>query len=394
MTPQQPIRRGWRLVAPALACSLFLSGCGGDYEEEEVTQKTGYLGEARREPFLAMKQFLKRRDYQVEDFRGFASVDRYTALILTAEAIDTPSIARRARDWVRTGGHLIYFVGGFSRVTGAEAKDDVDPFSSGLFENERDWLLDEIGISQDRERRHELEAGDSPTVVLGGQELTLEVPRGARPFSVASPSRFSITDSDGSPCYFYSGQLGRGRVSVLAHAGILRNNQIGDADHARFLVELLDLEEAYGVSLQLSGSPHMWSFLWRHAPLFLLALAVFVVFWLWRNLPRFGPVKLTEEIGLGAIARERFSDHLHAAGRFLWRHGQQAALLEPLRRSIVQRFHQAAPGAPPEQIFPWAAERSGLPIGRVTDALRPDSPSDGAAMAAVVRDLQILEQKL
>lgn len=179
-------------------------------------------------------------------------------------------------------------------------------------------------------------------------------------------------------------------MTVLADAAALRNTEIEKGDHARFLIGLLDYGWGSDVWLVSEAERSIFPLLWKYGWMAVIALLVLIVFWLWKNMPRFGPVSdVDESAGIG-----RFGEHISTAGKFLWRRKCSASLLGPLRRRLTRAYVNASAGARPDEMAEWLAERSGLPLERVRRSLEESPANDGAAMVAIVSDLQRIQSTL
>ena len=118
-------RKGKLLLASlgVAVASGILGGC--DQREMVEEERTiGYLGEARRDPFLACKRMLERLEYRID---RSASLTRLPedggTLVLAARAVTNYGATASLERWVRDGGHLIYCRDGTRRVTGAGGEE-------------------------------------------------------------------------------------------------------------------------------------------------------------------------------------------------------------------------------------------------------------------------------
>jgi len=119
-----------------------------------------------------------------------------------------------------------------------------------------------------------------------------------------------------------------------------------------------------------------------------VALAFIVLFWLWKNLPRFGPYLAPYE-----THSRKFTEHVDMSGRFLWRRRNTIQLLAPLRRRVIHGFSRALgiPGnAPPDAVARRIAEATGMEEQRVYFALTAANVLDATTLTQTVRDLQKL----
>ena len=124
----------------------------------------------------------------------------------------------------------------------------------------------------------------------------------------------------------------------------------------------------------------------------IVGLLVVVAVWLWRALPRFGPLQVETRIDDWRDYRR----HLEAVGGFLWRHDRGHSLLEPLRRDVQERLQRrrAAAGAQAADIFGLAESISAIPGERVRRALTATGEPDPAAFTRITSDLQQLLRTL
>jgi hypothetical protein len=348
-----------------LVFAFALTGC--DYEE--VEREIGYKGQARIDPWLAAGRFLERYGYHVRKQPSWAEPKPDDAVwFVPAEAIGNEVFARTAANWVSQGGHLVLL------VERALATYD-------------DWGYD-----------HEAKLEKPLLDMLGNTGLTLEEAEQAgikrdklvvdsRAFEAETASRWQVKRAGDEAGTFASIEYGEGRISVLTDASPIRNRKIDAKQHAAFLLELVEASPYSGDVVFLRGHTlSLWKLLVEKASPALLGLALVIVFWLWRNFARFGPLEAAEE----PSPLRGYDHHLEALGDFHWRLDRGAALLAPLRTEILERCHQlqARTGRLDDDIFALLAERAGVSRERIVRALSEPAPADAAVFTRTVSDLQ------
>jgi hypothetical protein len=356
------------LLVPLVAFAL--AGC----EYEEIEREIGYKGPARVDPWLAAERFLERCGRPVRVQRHWQEPQPGDAMwVMPVEVLANEAFVRTTERWVERGGHLLCLVEHASAGRG-------------------DWgigaLFDSLRIeppAKDFLGRAGLELGRATDGDATAQKLDVR----GKSFEVDVRSGWQVTPRDGKPVAFASVKYGKGRISVLADARPLRNRWIGDKQHAGFLLELAGPPAPESTVVFLRGHTlSLASLLAEKASPFLIGLAVVVVFWLWKNLARFGPLEAAD----APAALRGYDRHLEALGDFHWRLDRGAGLLAPLRGEILDRCHHLAArtGRPGADGYELLAERSGLPRERVARALGGELPTDSAAFTRLVADLQHL----
>ncbi|WP_193210971.1 DUF4350 domain-containing protein [Luteolibacter marinus] len=357
---------------------LFLAGCGGGTVK---TRETGYKGKARLDAYLAATRFLERMDYKVINRPGWPDLDYDAAmLIVPASVLSTDAYVREVAGWVSQGGHLLclvehaesyhndWFSGSKRRLT----KDD-DPYPEAL----EKWLGN-VGLKltlEDDKRFTE----DHLTVDGGRYEVFTEATVGVR---VGSRSRHALGQT----------KVGEGLVTVMTDARPFRNRYIDEHEHAALLLALADASPYEGcVIIVRDAGLSLWTLLWEHFRPALFGLLAVTVFWLWKNMPRFGPLRREE-------SRSNLRDydhHLEALGDFQWRLDRGAAMLRPLRDLILERAHrQAASLHRDGDLFEWIGRRAGIPRERAERAMTHQNPGDPTSFTRLVTDLQLIHHSL
>lgn len=341
---------------------------------------TGFKGEARFNSLLAAERFLaseKRPARSMVSLVGLPPVNG--TLIMPGQRFEVgPEQAEKLLAWVKAGGHLV--------VTAEEA-------SPGPGQPSRDWLLRGMGVSQ--------------TVVAGddaGRSIPVDIdlpeaddfmqvsfpPRGVLRHTGIEPSR-SMGGGYGAHVVQYS--LGRGELTVLSDARFMTNASIGCFDNAAFLWHLTRHQVQGPVWLVYGGDmPPLWKWLGQHAWRVLVSAVVLFAAWVALHRRRYGPLLTSPP-----LARRRLLDHIEASGRFLWRHGQHAALLagarDALRRALVLR-HPGWAGLNQTSLSRHLADLSGLPADSIEQALFTPYPGSEHEFTAAINTLETIRKKL
>ncbi len=205
-----------------------------------------------------------------------------------------------------------------------------------------------------------------------------------------------------------SGARGNGRVTAMSNFDFLtyrgsfdikelsaQPTHIGKYDHAEMFVKLLRLNPQYqSAALRLvwgDDDVSLWDWLVEHALLALTSLAVLILLWLWRVVPRFGP--LAPE---APPAEQKLLSHLEASGRFYWKHMEPPEIYAKLRAAFVQRLKERRPGIAQRNPDQRNAELARLIAARPEAVARAlDAPA--RSVGELVRNaivLQRLSQKL
>ena len=360
----------------AFLCLLF-AGCGG---YTTTRRETGYKGRAKLDAYLAAGRFLEHYGFDVISKPGWPDLDADASmLIVPAEVISTEAYLREVGDWVRDGGHLLCLV-----EWGESYHDDWSTFhgSSGddgeaVPEVLGKWLKN-AGV--------ELTAGD-------GEKVSKERIRYAgESYEVFAESTAAIRGRNQTKRVFRQIEYGEGLVTVMTDARPFRNRYIGDHDHAALLLALAHASPYEGsVVIVRDAAISLWTLVWRHAWAAVIGLLAVVVFWLWKNMPRFGPLRREEA---RSNARD-YDHHLEALGDFQWRLDKGAAMLRPLRYSILERAQRlAAAGQRQEDLFEWIAQRAAITRDRAARAMTQDRPADPASFTRLLADLQHIHLSL
>jgi hypothetical protein len=340
----------------------------------------GYSGEARVNPYFAARLLLERLGFKVEqkaDLRKLGALPPAATVILAADRSDLdPPGARSLLSWVeRDGGHLII---------GVER------------ELPRDILLQQINVearwqSPDEEEDEPPAPGIDRVPMPDGVDLRADL--------LPSPVLVDL-DEDADAWRFSSRggarilqfAWGEGDITVFSTLRPFNNRQIGRLDHAELLAQITDAAQPGELFLiRHLESPSLISWLAQNAPAVLAALGVFLLMWLWRVIPRFGPLAPSP-----APDRKSLLEHIRAVGRFYLDQRELARLLELLRAECVELFNRRAPhaqGLDEAARLREAARMTGVRPRDLAQAFsaRADTPND---FSAAVRTLASFRRRL
>lgn len=276
--------------------------------------------QVRRNPLFAAELLLDRLEISVESVPGRAPLRDPPALTdtLVVRGLGTQSDAGRAAlmAWVAAGGNLVV--------------EAMDPW---LDDGHSDGLLETNGV-----RLRVLEPG--MVTIENEARAMVGVPRGgtAEPLSVSfREDRFLESESAGDWELYAEGRLrlvklpvGKGALTVLSDVRFMTNGWIGENDHALFTAWLTQPDPGGKVWLLYDTQvPGLWEILWGSVPQALLSGALTILVWVWSIGARLGPLEPPPK-----RRRRDLREHLEAAGRFGWRHGRAAHLVEATRKRV------------------------------------------------------------
>ncbi|MFT5471103.1 MAG: DNA-binding transcriptional ArsR family regulator [Verrucomicrobiales bacterium] len=397
--------------AVLILAAAVLAGCSDPStnpnmrpEEREV----GYRGPARTNPFLAAERFLTSMGAETNQHFDLTDMPDYDVpIIIPSESLRSRQTARNLVNWVSEGGHIIYLLDGADTLSDdwldswaerrleqiEEEKEDAKkpgPIDTSgeerAFENDEHPLLELLEVEvTDRDEA-------STEVDFYGEVIEVFIPgsQGVNVDDERTEDYDTIQSGSEDASSFLSFYHEYGRVTVIAHAHPWRNRYIGEGDHAQFLWDIVSLEGDPSAIWLVRGTRMSFSMLlWRYGWMPLISLAVLILFWLWRIMPRFGPQIAETE----PVSRE-FTSHLSMTGHFLWKRKAARALVEPLRRRILKRFRMKSmldDSKVLDEATAELAEASGLSPNRVRAALDTAKPREPNQITAILRDLQKLD---
>jgi hypothetical protein len=345
----RPFRRGdMSRTALIVAALATLAGLGvlwflHNYDRVPVRETTGMSGEARRNPFLALERLSERMGVPARELRTpahMAALPERGLLVLPALR---DALGERERagilKWVEQGGHL---------VVQAEQAGRPDPLLDALGVQRRNVALPSGLKGAEAQPRYTWPDDDKPLAVSLASSTLVSHPRAKVTLSWRDrPALVEFTQ-------------GKGRVTVVSSLSFARNELIGRQDNAEFAWRIIDTQPP-PVEVIVFNRPQAMSlarWLLTNAWPALAGIAVLVLLWLARVVPRFGPVAPDPQ-----PARRRLLDHLRAAGRFQWSAGRGGRLVEAAREAALRRLARAHPefgGLAPRERERYLVEVLGL----------------------------------
>ncbi len=435
-SPSKPGRFPATAAAALLLALLLpsLTGCGKGHFEE-VTLPLGYRGQARIDPFLAAQELLQEYGHVTERKAAFTvPPDSYNGVVFVSGEGGMPEArAHQLLAWAREGGHVVYSLAGCAPYNDWGMFSGLTTFAYAGNENRADPVLQELGITMSgsadlmnvlKQKMKDLDTpGAAPketqdksktktTPKSGAQKLIQEpeqVPArlndltfGQDTFKVEFPTMHTLSldrfrqrdeyiSGDRDKATMISLVRGRGRVTVLTHARPLRNRYLDENDHARWLLALVG-EGPHHVQFITTLEGSFWSLLWGRAWMPLTGLAVLTLFWLWRYLPRFGPLQQAD-----LHDTRRFADHISALGQFFHRLKRPDILLAAAAdavRARALRQHPHLVHLDDEALVDLLSDRSPLPKDRIRAAFVTTGQPASHDLLRRLQDLQALKQAL
>lgn len=365
------MRLFWLLMA-----ALLLAGCkSGPTRDREV----GYKGKARLDAYLAAERFLERYDYSVESEPGWPELDRGVAMvILPGSVLSTEAYMREMSAWISDGGHMVCLLDRAESHHNDWSSSSTFREGTELPDSLTKWFTD-CGITVSR--TNEAKAKAAEPLEIGGIKYKV---------GTASSTAVSIYGED--PTVFGQVEYGSGLITVLTDALPLRSRYLSDDDHAGFLLALTRQSPFGGkIVVVRDAALSLWALLWRHAWPALAGLLALTVFWLWKNMPRFGPMRREE----GRTTLRDYDHHLEALGDFQWRLDKGSAMLRPLREAVLERAQRMSAATQRGiDLFDWIAERAGISRERAERAMTHERPADATSFTRVIADLQKIHLSL
>ncbi|MDI1315158.1 DUF4350 domain-containing protein [Prosthecobacter sp.] len=408
----------------ALAGALLLCGCGKGHWED-VEKITGYKGKARLNPFLAAERLLNELGHDAHAAKSLGKLPSHDAAIFISGEGGLPEgRAKQLLRWAYSGGHLIYF------LDGTRPYNDFDTqfgayISALLLDEQKDPVLEQLGVGVQK-RFPEEEIKDLLQKSAGNQddeseeddeeekstedesklESEEEVAWNGKTYHLSlggyqnmilkrklQPGEFSAGSKNESLALHL--RHGMGSVTLLAHARPFRNHWIGEDDHARWLSALVGENGSKEVLFVAATTGSFFGLLWQHGWMAVVTLVLCLGFWLWQQMPRFGPLADVE-----LDSTRHFASHIGALGEFFWRMRRVTLLVNSARDAVWERVRERHRSLDDcsrqmnDQLAEEISRRSGLPVKRVSAAFDVSPPNSAHNFVNLMRDLQTIRRAL
>ncbi len=386
---------GWLLFL----LSFVLWGCRGEGEYVTDERILGYRGKAKVNPYLAAERLLESGGVNAKTGRIWPRPDQleeYRTILMPVSYLQTRAAAKQVLSWVEKGGFLILFLeGGESYLN-----DFADPIR-GEFQDEENrssgfsYLLDEIegevvlitpdiveGEGKAHLSRDWHEAEVAWSVGEENHQYVVE-------FEGETGPKFDHGmnwDTEGEGARMASTTYGRGSVMMMSHARPFRNAFIERGDHANFIEAIVQSYGSGDVLFLVGSGASFFSILWDSAWPVVVGFLIFLAFWLWKRIPRFGPI-----LNDPALKKADYESHLLTSARFLWHHDQIGVLIGPLRDQVRESRSEEESD---DQFYERLSNESGISLAKLKLALSSPPPRDGATLIQQTHILRKITQAI
>lgn len=372
-------------------------------DTEDREQYIGYTGLARKNPYLAAERYLVSDGHEVTSTTGVLKFEDDEGVVFSpATSVRSIGDAERVIDWVHDGGHYLCFLErgeDFWKDVGDWAHHDPEDWREGNEEEAGLNLMLEsvyLRLVEDVEEKYEWEesGGDvakgkelpftESVLVVTDDEKEFAMQLGGTRLLVANEDDYYVDDwhDEGEKHHFFSRTLGEGRITFISDARAFRNPYLQLAEHA----EILDYIAGRGgkIVFSLGKLRSFTSMLGEYAWMAMWALFVVAVLWVWKSLPRFGPLLEASD----GDARN-YANQLKNTGQFLWRHKREDVLLKSLRDAVVKKSgHYYEQGLDSPAFIDSLSQSSGLELELVTEAMTRNDVRDASTMVKITKTLQ------
>jgi hypothetical protein len=291
------------------------------YERVEEDVDAPLQGEARYNPYYALKKVLQARGLDVD---SRASLDLHA---MTLEPQDTLVLGSDVRtlthaqatelvDWIDDGGQLI-----FALPPGGEGRGGD--------------LLDGFGLHV-KSAFHCIEWPSDTATTKGEACFNVRFTLDAE-----SADSFDLLVGDAESGYVMGRQsYGDGGWFVAGDLDFLHNRALGKQGAAALAWQIVG-PALHGGKVHLvygADVPPLHVLLVKYGWPALLPALLALFAWLWMRSQRLGPL-----LPLAEANRRALQEHVQAAGEFMFRRGRAGALYAALRRALVERLRRNEP---------------------------------------------------
>lgn len=307
------------------------------HERQEVEVDAPPEPEARFNPYLALEDYLRALEIDVEvveDAGRVDEIDETDLVVLSSEVAAWEPWWRRPTDgWINEGGHLVVLVGDHGE--GAEALERYEDLN--LVEHDvADFDADREDVHRYDYDGHPLEFEKTLREFVDEQDDEDEP---VETFRGPIDPDFVAVNDEGRPLVS-SRARGDGRLTVVADEWLWTNQGLEHGEMGLLIADVLAADGDWPTDAIAFVESSDWGWLgtvFKRGWPVLAGLLVLLGFALTRA-RRFGP-----PIPTGDDRRRRRVDHIRATGRFLWDHGAREVLVESSREALIQKLRRRRP---------------------------------------------------
>jgi hypothetical protein len=317
---------------------LALAGCRGKGKFED--QPLGYVGEARRDPFLALGKLLESWGDEPHEYVPSLDMEAYDygTVIVRRETLDDAVQVEAVRELMRNEAHVIVlmdagdvFINDWTQPSWGTPIFEMDGFDdtplAELFE-EAGFMVDVVGGTSGN--------SEARKIRFLGQEYEVDMP-------ISWNLGYSAEGGDVEPLDKEQGQQGSlplvsaeyesGRLTVVDSAKPFRNRFIAEHDHAALYHALWDASGYYGTAVVKGKGISFFALVWERAWMVVVAVGTWLVLWLWVMLKRrAAPVEPLPP------ALTSYRERIENTASFIWERGAADSLVASIKRAVADRW--------------------------------------------------------
>lgn len=368
----KPSTSFWVYSIIFLFFGLFLIWFFRNYEYVTEDIYVGYQGKARHNNLYAAQLLIEKMGIPSETIRPvnklhIETLNTQDTIVLKQNDYALAEFyTERMLYWVSQGGHLILN----SSVLHSQEYEEADDDEVG------DYFLQRLQVL--RQQNDNVENNATAKFNWHGYKLEVDL---SLYYYLESENFTSDRIETEYGTQLLSFVHGNGRVTILSELDFIKNDEIGDYDHAQFLWLLVNFDNRQPSKVWLvltSGGqfPSFFELLWKNMKWILISGGVWLVIWLWYVSRRFGFILPAPE-----KSRRRLLEHVEASGQFLWQQKQSHYLLHRVQQQTWQRLAIVHPQwlhLPQDQLCQHLADITQIQAPEIKQALELAQTSEQA----------------
>ncbi len=337
----------WVAILGGVACLLaywFFSV----YGYYPVQRDIGPTAEIRFTPYHTAGKLLQLEETNVSHHRNLKLLNQPIIDVDTIVLAVKPGHINQKKldnliDWVKSGGHLFYW---------ANRKTETD--NDRLLNYLNAELIKDKIAEKDKEVEDLLELGQEVLPMLGELQASKQKPSIIQienidtNIQVGFNPTWHLLDYSGDAYYFAEDDkdhllqylFNDGSITIMSDMNVWNNANIADHEHGFFLKSMVPSGANNNVWFMFGGDHESaLNKITKYAkPLFWLGL-LFLVFWLWRQIPRVGP-----KLELNLYQRRNIGEHINASAQLRWQQKQTQQWLQSQAKKIFKQASIRNPG--------------------------------------------------